>query len=364
MTNPVVLYGTQSNGETLPVQVDATGRLIAEGLPGPQGEQGDPGPQGEKGEKGDTGGMELPPNPQEGQVLGWVNGELAWMNTGTAFDLEYLVIGGGGKSGIPEGFSYHSGGGAGGYISGVRGERSGGGMNSAGPLSLELTGGGLSFDVLAGGPQGDSMFSGTTFNIQAKAGGTVNLNGGVGGSGAGGGQLNTGGAGGTGSVGTAEQGYKGADGQGWQAGSCSGSNFWCHYLCGPYNGGRGGGGAGGAGAAPRGGAGVTSSITGTPVTYAAGGRGTSQCASEQVDPTGYQNFGSGGCLSYGPKGGAVILRYPSYVVMTAREGGSATLEVVDDGAYTVATITGGYCVLMAAFKTGYVVSKLRELKTQ
>ena len=34
MTDPVVLYGTQSNGETLPVQVDDTGRLVAEGLQG------------------------------------------------------------------------------------------------------------------------------------------------------------------------------------------------------------------------------------------------------------------------------------------------------------------------------------------
>jgi hypothetical protein len=32
MTNPVILLGTQSNGETLPVQVDATGRRVANGL--------------------------------------------------------------------------------------------------------------------------------------------------------------------------------------------------------------------------------------------------------------------------------------------------------------------------------------------
>jgi len=32
MTNPVILLGTQSNGETLPVQVDEFGRLVAEGL--------------------------------------------------------------------------------------------------------------------------------------------------------------------------------------------------------------------------------------------------------------------------------------------------------------------------------------------
>ena len=68
MTNPVVLYGTQSNGETLPVQVDATGRLVAEGLQGEPGEkgdkgdQGDPGPQGPPGEPG-TGGCLLYTSP-------------------------------------------------------------------------------------------------------------------------------------------------------------------------------------------------------------------------------------------------------------------------------------------------------------
>ena len=84
MTNPVVLYGTQSNGETLPVQVDATGRLVAEGLQGEPGEkgdkgdQGDPGPQGPPGEPGTGGGgdgkipTEKPANP--------VNGDL-WLNT-------------------------------------------------------------------------------------------------------------------------------------------------------------------------------------------------------------------------------------------------------------------------------------------
>jgi hypothetical protein len=47
-----ILYGTQSNGETLPVQVNETGQLVARGL---QGEKGDKGDDGEKGEKGDPG---------------------------------------------------------------------------------------------------------------------------------------------------------------------------------------------------------------------------------------------------------------------------------------------------------------------
>ena len=50
-----ILYGTQSNGETLPVQVNETGQLVARGLQGEKGEKGDKGEQGEKGDQGDPG---------------------------------------------------------------------------------------------------------------------------------------------------------------------------------------------------------------------------------------------------------------------------------------------------------------------
>ena len=81
MTNPVILLGTQSNGETLPVQVDATGRLVAEGLQGiegPQGPKGDEGPPGPQGDPGEP-GIILPPDPFEGALLGWLNEGLAWV---------------------------------------------------------------------------------------------------------------------------------------------------------------------------------------------------------------------------------------------------------------------------------------------
>lgn len=73
MTDPVILLGTQSNGETLPVQVDATGRLVAEGLEGPEGPPGPDGPPGPPG----------PGMPEgtgtEGQIIQVVQGTPTWV---------------------------------------------------------------------------------------------------------------------------------------------------------------------------------------------------------------------------------------------------------------------------------------------
>ena len=94
MTNPVILLGTQSNGETLPVQVDATGRLVAEGLqgepgqpgspgepgaPGAPGAPGEPGPPGQPGADGADGeGVPLPYGP-ENSILGIQDGVPTWI---------------------------------------------------------------------------------------------------------------------------------------------------------------------------------------------------------------------------------------------------------------------------------------------
>lgn len=59
-----ILYGTQSNGETLPVLVDQFGNLLAKGIEGPQGPPG-------------VG--QLPADPFEGAILGWEDGQLAWL---------------------------------------------------------------------------------------------------------------------------------------------------------------------------------------------------------------------------------------------------------------------------------------------
>jgi hypothetical protein len=65
-----ILYGTQSNGETLPVLVDQFGNLLAKGI---DGQQGPPGPPGAPGVG------QLPPDPYEGAILGWKDNELAWL---------------------------------------------------------------------------------------------------------------------------------------------------------------------------------------------------------------------------------------------------------------------------------------------
>lgn len=67
-----ILYGTQSNGETLPVLVDQFGNLLAKGIDGAQGPPGPIGPPGVG---------ELPPGAFDGAVLGWENGELVWFGT-------------------------------------------------------------------------------------------------------------------------------------------------------------------------------------------------------------------------------------------------------------------------------------------
>ena len=45
-----ILYGTTAEGESLPVQVNEFGQLVAQGVPGEQGIQGPPGPPGPVGD--------------------------------------------------------------------------------------------------------------------------------------------------------------------------------------------------------------------------------------------------------------------------------------------------------------------------
>jgi hypothetical protein len=79
-----ILYGTQSNGETLPVLVDQFGNLLAKGIegqpgqPGQPGTPGEPGGEGPPGPQGDPGeGVPLPYGP-DGAYLQIVDGVPAW----------------------------------------------------------------------------------------------------------------------------------------------------------------------------------------------------------------------------------------------------------------------------------------------
>jgi len=62
-----ILYGTTADGESLPVEVNELGQLVAQGLAGPPGPPGPPGVG------------QLPPDPFEGAILGWKDNALAWL---------------------------------------------------------------------------------------------------------------------------------------------------------------------------------------------------------------------------------------------------------------------------------------------
>ena len=95
-----ILFGTQSNGETLPVLVDQFGNLLAKGI------DGAPGPPGEPGPPGPPGVGQLPPDPFEGAVLGWEDGELAWLGEPVVLPVgtygPYTYIPGNGQLDIPQ----------------------------------------------------------------------------------------------------------------------------------------------------------------------------------------------------------------------------------------------------------------------
>lgn len=79
-----ILYGTQSNGETLPVLVDQFGNLLAKGIEGQPGQPGQPGTPGEPGGEGPPGPPGTPgegvplPYGAEGSYLGIIDGIPQW----------------------------------------------------------------------------------------------------------------------------------------------------------------------------------------------------------------------------------------------------------------------------------------------
>lgn len=76
-----IIYGTTEDGQTVPVQANQAGQLVAMGLQGVPGEPGQPGPPGDPGPPGPPGDIydSLPPDPWNGAALGWWEGELVWL---------------------------------------------------------------------------------------------------------------------------------------------------------------------------------------------------------------------------------------------------------------------------------------------
>ncbi len=224
--------------------------------------------------------------------------------------VQYLVAGGGGGGGWSNYGAWSGAGGGGGVADGSLSVTAGTGVSvsvGAGGTG-NATGGDTTFSTIkaGGGGGGGNSYSGN--NNWTPATGLAG-NGGagyaVGGGGGGGGVVNGGNpSGGNGGVGTQRTGGYGS----WSF-SCGGS-----YCPG------GGGGAAAASVGPTGtgGAGVTSSVTGTSITYGGGGSGDNAAAAAAA--------GSGGGGTVNPGGnngtaGAIILRYSIGAGTTAATSG-------------------------------------------
>ena len=216
-------------------------------------------------------------------------------NSAGSNSVQYLVIAGGGGGGQDRG----GGGGAGGYRRGGSTETSGGGASAESELTVS-TG---NYTVTIGGGGSGAPNEGTAAGSGSNSvfGSITSIGGGRGGNGATG---NNGGNGGSGGGAKSGTGGSGTTGQGY-AGASGGT-------------GLGGGGAAGVGTSsgdPRsGGPGRASSITGSSVTRAAGGRGANNATNN--DPAGAANSGNGG-----PGGG-----YPGYQ-QAGKAGGSGLVVI-------------------------------------
>ena len=244
-------------------------------------------------------------NTTEG-TIDFYNGS-AWFSTSTStftFGLSYVVVagGGGGATAWNSANRGGGGGGAGGYRSSFGSESSGGGATTESTLNLSFS---TNYTISVGG--GGTGGSGGYFSDGTKGTdtifSTITCLGG-GGSGDGSATLNDGGSG----AGAAysEGAGTGTAGQGYDGGGRNTSNN--------YTGGSGGG-AGGVGtygphrnsAAVAGGAGVTSSITGSSVERAKGGG--SRTGGAGAANTGNGGEGREGTSAFNGGAGVVILRW-------------------------------------------------------
>lgn len=285
----------------------------------------------------------------------------------TSYDVDFLVIAGGGGSGHNSGGFPAGAGGAGGYRNSFNSETSGGGGSSESSLNLDVAttytitvGAGGAGSESGDGAQGtNSSLSGTGITTITSTGGGYGGYGGFpSGNGSPGGVGGSGGSGGTSagsSPGSNQASVAGTSNQGFASGS---SNAWSSDAA--LNSG-GGGGAGAVGAngvsnAGAGGAGVASSITGSSVTRGGGGGGGSYNQSAGAGGSGGGGAGKvqvgdgshgvagtantgGGAGSPSATGGSgvVILR-----MATSRYSGTTTGSptVSTSGSDTILTFTG------------------------
>ena len=272
------------------------------------------------------------------------------------FDCHFLVIAGGGAAGQSNNWM-SGGGGAGGYITSWDNggnEMSGGGATASSPLLLKVNttyfitiGAGAANGTHTNGSE--SAFegydsAGAYFLISATGGGRggAQNTGYQGGSGGGGGAIHN--MGYSGGNGVSGQGYGGGTGYSQNTNSWYCYNYGGSY-CTPTNGGTGGGGgAGGAGGASWnggvGGVGQLSTISGSSVYRASGGKGYSYTNGHPpgyANINGYQSDGSGaGSAGSDAKNGRIYLRYPSKYTLT-NPGGGLTFQSGWTGGYTSTT---------------------------
>jgi hypothetical protein len=247
------------------------------------------------------------------------------ITTPAAYAVDYLVVAGGGGGG--DGFA-GGGGGAGGYLTGT---------------SFAITPGTLYNVTVGSGGSGatsgnNSVFSSITSIGGGRGGGSFNVNAALGGSG-----------GGTATLNFSSNGGAGTSGQGFRGGNSPSPAYTQPY------GGTGGGGASAqgvdqpssSGAVTVGGAGLTSSITGSSITYAGGGGGGAAGAGTGVVAAG--GAGGGGAGGSGTPAGSnpnAIGTLPTAGTANRGGGGGGT-------AYYAAAVSGGSGIVVLRYPNTY-----------
>jgi len=254
------------------------------------------------------------------------------------FQVEYLVVGGGGAGGYRYDTQRAAGaGGAGGFRNSTTGEQTGHPLTIPEPKFLTqlstnytITVGAGGTGAINGGSSGnDSQFGSTIISAGGGRGSSAYTGRAGGISGADKTQVGSGGGGQIGSYNSGDnRGGGGSYGQGGTGSSRGG-----------------GGGAGGDGSNPTGGSGKSSSITGSSVTYATGGTGNNTTAKSANTGDGggsSTSNGNGGSSGNGIAGGSgiVVLKWLT-ADATITVGAGLTSSSTTSGNYTIVTFTAG-----------------------